>query len=156
VAEGVIDLLQAIHVDEEQQDIATRTAKVLVNTFRDLDILARLGGGEFAALAIEASDHSEATIMARLRESLETVSAQEPRYPLSLSVGVVRFTPRTTRSITELMLQVDRAMYQAKRDQWRSSSPDAFLAHPVSGTKQAALSLDRLEEEPGLGKRDSS
>jgi hypothetical protein len=44
------------------------------------------------------------------------VSAREPRYPLSLSVSVVRITPRTTRSIAELMLQVDRAMYQKSKE----------------------------------------
>jgi diguanylate cyclase (GGDEF)-like protein len=93
-----------------------RTAEVLVMTFRESDVLARLNGDEFAALAIEASGHSEATIMARLRESLERVSAREPRYLLSLGVSVVRLTPRTTRSITELMLQVDRAMYQKSKE----------------------------------------
>jgi diguanylate cyclase (GGDEF)-like protein len=100
-----------------------RTAEVLLKTFRESDVLARLGGDEFAALAIEASGHSEAAIMARFRETLETQGAQEPRYALSLSVGVVRFTPSTTSSIEELMLQADRAMYVAKRDQRRPSKP---------------------------------
>jgi two-component system, cell cycle response regulator len=105
--------------------VLIRTAEVLVMTFRKSDVLARLDGDEFAVLAIESSGHSEATIMARLRESLETVNAQEPRYPLPLGVSVVRLTPRTTRSITELMLQVDRAMYQVKRNQRRSSNQDS-------------------------------
>jgi two-component system cell cycle response regulator len=124
-----------------------RTAQILVMTFRKSDVLARLDADEFAALAIETSGHSEATIMARLRESLETVSAREPRYPLSLSVGVVRFAPRTTKSIAELMLQVDRAIYQAKRDQCRSRSPDAVFVRPMSGTKQAS-SLEQPEGDP--------
>ena len=97
-----------------------RTAAVLEMTFRDSDILARLGGDEFAALAIEASGHGESTIMARFRETLETLGAQEPRYRLSLSIGVVRFTPSNTSSIEELMRQADQAMYAAKRNQRRS------------------------------------
>jgi diguanylate cyclase (GGDEF)-like protein len=128
-----------------------RTAEVLLKTFRESDVLARLGGDEFAALAIEASGHSEAAIMTRFRETLETQSAQEPRYPLSLSVGVVRFTPSTTSSIEELMFQADRAMYVAKREQRRSSSPDTFFARPMSGSKQASP-LDRLAGEPGFGR----
>jgi diguanylate cyclase (GGDEF)-like protein len=92
----------------------TRTAKVLRNTFRDSDVLARLGGDEFAALAIEATGHSEALITARLRRNLETASTKDPRYPLSLSLGVVRFDPRTKNSITQLMLQADKAMYEHK------------------------------------------
>jgi diguanylate cyclase (GGDEF)-like protein len=92
----------------------TRTADVLRTTFRDSDVLARLGGDEFAALAIEASGHSEAFITARLRQNLETASSTDPRYPLSLSLGVVRFDPRTTSSITQLMLRADKAMYNHK------------------------------------------
>jgi len=93
----------------------TRTAEVLGKTFRDSDVLARLGGDEFAALAIEASGHTEATVMARLRRNLETVSTNQSRYQLSLSLGVVRFDPRTTSSLAQLMLQADRAMYEAKK-----------------------------------------
>lgn len=92
----------------------TRTAEVLRKTFRDSDVLARLGGDEFAALAIEATGHSEALITARLRRNLETASSKDPRYPLSLSLGVVRFDPRTANSITQLMLQADKAMYEHK------------------------------------------
>jgi diguanylate cyclase (GGDEF)-like protein len=104
-----------------------RTAEVLGRTFRDSDVLARLGGDEFAALAIEASGHSEATITTRLRGNLETVSINESRYLLSLSLGVVRFDPRTTRSIAQLMLQADRAMYEAKRHHRRSAEQTRSL-----------------------------
>jgi diguanylate cyclase (GGDEF)-like protein len=99
-----------------------RTAEALINTFRVSDILARLGGDEFAALAIETSGHNEAAIVARLRESLESVSTKESRYPLCLSVGTVRFAPGTASSIAELMEQADRAMYEAKRSR-RSVKP---------------------------------
>jgi len=99
----------------------THTAEVLGKTFRDSDVFSRLGGDEFAALAIEASGHSEGTITARLRQNLETVNTNESRYLLSLSLGVVRFDPRTTSSIAELMLQADRAMYEAKRHHRRST-----------------------------------
>jgi diguanylate cyclase (GGDEF)-like protein len=105
----------------------TRTAKVLGKTFRDSDVLARLGGDEFAALAIEASGHSEATITARLRQNLEMVSTNESRYLLSLSLGVVRFNPRTTSSIAQLMLEADRAMYEAKRNHRTSAEQTLSL-----------------------------
>ncbi len=105
----------------------TRTAEVLGKTFRDSDVLARLGGDEFAALAIEASDHSEATITARLRQNLETASTNESRYLLSLSLGVVRFDPRTTTSIAQFMLQADRTMYEAKRHHRRSAEQTLSL-----------------------------
>lgn len=92
-----------------------RTAEVLEKTFRDSDLLARLGGDEFAMLAIEAAGHSEATITARLQESLKAMSGTESRYALSLSLGVVRFDPRSTTSIGQLMVLADQAMYEQKR-----------------------------------------
>jgi diguanylate cyclase (GGDEF)-like protein len=105
----------------------TRTAEVLGKTFRGSDVLARLGGDEFAALAIETSGHTEATVMARLRRNLETVSANQSRCPLSLSLGVVRFDPRTTSSLAQLMLQADRAMYDAKKTSTKVGRANAFF-----------------------------
>jgi two-component system cell cycle response regulator len=95
----------------------TRTVEVLATTFRDSDVLARIGGDEFAALAIEAPGRSEATIRGRLRQNLATASRQEPRYQLSFSLGAVRFDPRTGSSIAQLMSQADRAMYEHKTQQ---------------------------------------
>lgn len=105
----------------------TRTAEVLRRTFRESDVFARLGGDEFAALAIEASGHSEAAIRARLRRNLEIVSTNESRYLLSLSLGVVRFNPRTTSSLTQLMLQADRVMYGAKNTPSKMRRANAFF-----------------------------
>jgi diguanylate cyclase (GGDEF)-like protein len=114
----------------------TRTAEVLEKTFRDSDVLARIGGDEFAALAIEAPGHSEATIRGRLRQNLATVSRKEPRYQLSFSLGAVRFDPRTGSSIGQLMCQADRAMYEHKTQQRKSSTADALFPGLTSGTRR--------------------
>jgi diguanylate cyclase (GGDEF)-like protein len=92
-----------------------RAAKALGMTFRDSDVIARLGGDEFAVLAIEASDHSETTIRTRLYEDLESISAEESRYAISLSLGVARFDPHGRASIGELMAKADQAMYEQRR-----------------------------------------
>jgi diguanylate cyclase (GGDEF)-like protein len=92
-----------------------RTAHALEMTFRDSDVIARIAGDEFAVLAIEAADHSEATIRARLCEDLKSMSAEESRYSIGLSLGVARFNWRDNRPIGELMAQADKAMYEEKR-----------------------------------------
>src|SRR6266852_7109203 len=92
-----------------------RTADALEETFRDSDVVARLGGEEFAVLAIEASGHSEATIRTRLFECLKSISAEQSRYEISLSLGVARFDPNSRTSIGELMVKADQAMYEQKR-----------------------------------------
>src|SRR5882762_3826538 len=92
-----------------------RTADVLEETFRGSDVVARLGGDEFAVLAIEAAGHSEATIKTRLFECLKSISAEQSRCKISLSLGVARFDPCTRTSIRELMVKADQAMYEQKR-----------------------------------------
>ena len=92
-----------------------RTARILEETFRDSDVVARLGGDEFAVLAIEAAGHSEATIKTRLFECLKSISAEQSRCEISLSLGVARFDPCTRTSIRELMVKADQAMYEQKR-----------------------------------------
>ena len=108
------------HGHSEGDQALRRTAQALEITFRDSDVIARIAGDEFAVLAIEAADHSEATIRARLCEDLKSISAEEPRYAISLSMGVARFNRRDSRPIGELMAQADKAMYEEKR---RRSKP---------------------------------
>jgi diguanylate cyclase (GGDEF)-like protein len=97
-----------------------RTADVLEETFRDSDVVARLGGDEFAVLAIDASGHSEATIKTRFLECLKAISAGQPRYEISLSVGLARFDPGSRTSIGEMMAKANQAMYEQKRRRSRS------------------------------------
>ncbi len=108
------------HGHSEGDQALRRTAQALEMTFRDSDVIARIAGDEFAVLAIEAADHSEATIRARLCEDLKSISAEESRYAISLSMGVARFNRRDSRPIGELMAQADKAMYEEKR---RRSKP---------------------------------
>ena len=120
-----IDVDDLKHINDsyghsEGDQALRRTAQALEMTFRDSDVIARIAGDEFAVLAIEAADHSETTIRTRLCEDLKSISAEESRYSISLSMGVARFNRRDNRPIGELMAQADKAMYEEKR---RSKSP---------------------------------
>lgn len=90
-------------------------AEALEATCRDSDIIARIGGDEFAVLAIEASGQSEATIRERLREFLSSASRQESDYKFSVSLGAARFDPWNQTSLRELIAEADQAMYEQKR-----------------------------------------
>jgi diguanylate cyclase (GGDEF)-like protein len=104
----------------EGDQVLRQVAETLKMTFRDSDIMARLGGDEFVVLAVEALDHSEATIMARLRKHLKTINAAETEYAISVSVGMARFDHSNPTSIRRLLVRADQAMYEQKR--CRSSS----------------------------------
>src|SRR5467141_2030252 len=106
-----------------------RAGGVLEKTFRESDVVARFGGDEFAVLAIEASQHNQEIIAARLRENLRQMNDEDSGTAISLSWGVARFDPRSKTSIGQLMVQADQAMYDHKRCQ---SSSWENVAHPIS------------------------
>jgi len=108
----------------QEGDLALiRVADALEQTFRDSDTLARLGGDEFGVVALEASSQNKEGILRRLKKNLEksNAGANEFRYELSLSVGVAGFDPTHFVSLEELMAQADRAMYEQKQTQPKSS-----------------------------------
>jgi diguanylate cyclase (GGDEF)-like protein len=98
-----------------------RAADALDEAFRDSDILSRIGGDEFAVLAVTQSDECAGVLLDRLDRSLKKSNANEPRYTLSLSVGAARFDPKKPASLGELMAQADKAMYERKRGKLQTS-----------------------------------
>jgi diguanylate cyclase (GGDEF)-like protein len=91
-------------------------AEALEETFRESDIIARIGGDEFVVLAIETNGSPAEVLIHRLQENLEARNARGGRrYELSLSVGLARYDPEHPCSIDELVAQADRAMYERKR-----------------------------------------
>ena len=92
------------------------TANILKKTFRKLDIVARIGGDEFAVLAIGTSRANAQTFIARLQQNLKRHNAEgNRRYKLSLSVGIAFYDPDSPCSVEELMSRADALMYEHKR-----------------------------------------
>jgi two-component system cell cycle response regulator len=105
------------------------TAKILRQSFRDSDIIARFGGDEFTALAIETDSGRAEILTDRLQANLKNYNAKGNHYVLSLSVGVARFLPGSAATIEELMVQADQALYEQKR---RRRRPMLTLATRVA------------------------
>jgi diguanylate cyclase (GGDEF)-like protein len=97
-------------------------AEVLKSTFRDSDIIARMGGDEFAVLGIEAETNGEKMIY-RMEEKLEIYSASQDFYrPLSLSSGYAHYDPEQPNSIEDVLGEADTRMYERK-DNNKITSP---------------------------------
>jgi diguanylate cyclase (GGDEF)-like protein/PAS domain S-box-containing protein len=96
---------------------------VIKETYRDPDIIARIGGDEFVVLAIEgASESSAENLRIRLNHNLGIFNARERRrYSLILSMGVVRYDPDHPASIEDLIAEADKRMYEEKG--WRKNRP---------------------------------
>ncbi|MFB3895538.1 MAG: PAS domain S-box protein [bacterium] len=89
---------------------------VFKETFRESDIIARIGGDEFVILAIEIDASSAEILSQRLQENLDTHNTQATRnYRLAVSTGIVRYVPESPRPLNELLEQADKLMYEQKR-----------------------------------------
>jgi len=94
----------------------TQAAAVLKQTFRGSDIVARIGGDEFAVAVLEDSNNNESALMARLREKLDDYNRYSGRpYKLGLSMGSIRINPQNTTTVEQLMAQADVALYEKKK-----------------------------------------
>jgi diguanylate cyclase (GGDEF)-like protein len=88
---------------------------ILKKTFRESDVIARIGGDEFAVL-LESSDESEEMLMTRLYENITDFNTKVSQdYKLSISVGAVQFDPEYPISIDKLLSKADALMYAQKR-----------------------------------------
>lgn len=100
------------HLMGDQALIAV--AQLLKSTFRESDIIARMGGDEFAILAIEAEANGDRMIN-RLNEKLDELSESEDLHlPISLSSGYAHYDPGQPKSIEEVLGEADSQMYAQK------------------------------------------
>jgi diguanylate cyclase (GGDEF)-like protein/PAS domain S-box-containing protein len=89
-------------------------ARILKDTFRDSDIIGRMGGDEFAILAVGAEETS--TIAVRLERNVDKFNKSDGRnWSISLSVGLACCKPEEYCSFEGLLAQADSAMYDEKR-----------------------------------------
>jgi diguanylate cyclase (GGDEF)-like protein len=90
-------------------------AKFIRTTYRDTDIIARIGGDEFAVLSVDTTRDCNDTIAARLQDKIVQYNiTSDRRYNLSASLGIVYVNPESLCSIDDLLAQGDKMMYEQK------------------------------------------
>jgi diguanylate cyclase (GGDEF)-like protein len=113
-----IDDFKAINDDHGHVagDRALReVADLLLASFRESDIVARMGGDEFVVVALDTSLRDVAVPENRLRERLRLRNASgDCPYPLSLSMGFSVYDPEEPCTLWELVGRADQQMYLRK------------------------------------------
>jgi len=93
-------------------------ANILNKTFRESDMIARIGGDEFVVL-LESTDENAETMVTRLYENLRDYNTKRSQRILSISLGTAQFDPEYPISIDELLSKADALMYAQKRRRWK-------------------------------------
>jgi diguanylate cyclase (GGDEF)-like protein/PAS domain S-box-containing protein len=98
----------------ESGDLALKhVADILKDTLRTTDIVARVGGEEFAILTINTDLDSAKFLAERVRKIVEKQSHIFPDRNLTISIGVATLEP-SIRDVEELLKNADLALYAAK------------------------------------------
>jgi diguanylate cyclase (GGDEF)-like protein len=96
-------------------DFLVETARILKSSFRESDVVGRIGGDEFAVAG--QFNQSGITLAAqRIEDSVARRNAANSGGPaLSLSIGYVTSESLRHESLPELLAKADHAMYKEKR-----------------------------------------
>jgi two-component system, cell cycle response regulator len=95
-----------------------QTGRILKETFRGSDIIARMGGDEFAIIAIEPAASSAEQIASRFQDNIADYNTRSGKpYALSVSVGVVECAPGNGNcTLEETLAKADALMYRNKTE----------------------------------------
>jgi diguanylate cyclase (GGDEF)-like protein len=94
-------------------DVLKQVARILERTVRNSDCLARYGGEEFVVILPETDTAGALSLADRFRSNIE--SHRWARRTVTATVGVTTLSPIHADAQT-LIIEADRALYQAKSD----------------------------------------
>ncbi|GAB4484423.1 MAG: hypothetical protein OHK006_08700 [Thermodesulfovibrionales bacterium] len=94
----------------------TDISAIFQETFRESDIIARVGGDEFVMIPVGTSLETLRQMQDRLTQRVASFNSLRSRpYALSVSLGVAVYDPSAPVTVDELLRQADQSMYESKR-----------------------------------------
>ncbi|SIO01590.1 GGDEF domain-containing protein [Halodesulfovibrio marinisediminis] len=99
--------------------VLQQVAKIMQNTARKADVVARVGGEEFALLLPNSTTDGAMVLAERIRERVEKTPIDLPggeKIGVKISLGVSSTEEFLPQVFNELYESADNALYRAKRD----------------------------------------
>ncbi len=135
----------------EGNNALKNTAGILRTSFRESDIIARIGGDEFVVLVTDPNTNKEEAV-ARVKRNLEAFNGENStNYSLSFSIGVAALDPRCMDGFEQLLEKADQAMYKQKRKKKRQRSDKALPEQPDSPASTLVPVQPVAKEPPSEG-----
>jgi diguanylate cyclase (GGDEF)-like protein len=97
-------------------ELLCRAADVMSAAVRPIDLVARIGGDEFALVMYGMGDEEAATALERIRDLVVASNDSVVGPALAMSFGLA--TSTSGRSLEELVDRADDAMYDTRRDRY--------------------------------------
>ncbi len=96
--------------------VLKKVAAILSDTLRETDVVARIGGDEFAVVLPESSPEEVIAVARKLSEQISAIHVDclSQRHLVGASIGIALF-PQHGTDATELLAKADMAMYQTKQ-----------------------------------------
>jgi two-component system, cell cycle response regulator len=155
VAFGDLDDLKGINDTfghAEGDDALREVAGILRRTFRDSDLIARIGGDEYAVLVRSAEANGVEALRRRLNHQLTVFNGGAARrYRISISIGFAHRAAESVTSVESLLSLADRALYLEKRrrdSEARRAGPAPRGAAP-SAHEGRPIEILLVEDDPG-------
>ena len=121
-------------------ELLRATGAILTSTFREMDVIGRIGGDEFAVLFPCLLPDGVMAVLYRLEQNLARYRAEsELAQKLSVSIGTATFDPTDEVSLADLLKRADEDMYSTRNAKNGGSKPRAQRAPQGPGASQGEI-----------------
>lgn len=123
-------------------DFSLKTiANALVESFRQSDVVARMGGDEFAAFALVAEDNFSDIIKGRIRTALKRMNGTSDKpYYVNMSIGTYEFVIGEESNIDQILNKADAELYHEKKNKKK------VIYKPEYEAAKAAVAEGKVDE----------
>ncbi len=136
-----LKLVNDVFGHEQGDELIKNTAEIMKNSLRDEDILARIGGDEFAILLPKTNEESGKVVSRRINQSCSEFAGEGI---ISISLGV--FTKNNIKqNINEIFKAADDKMYQNKTSESKKAKQQIISSIYKKLRKENDESKDHIE-----------